>query len=125
MPRSLQGFGLTRQVRSQPTSWPPTRSSVRRRLTINGHLVSNPLATITRFYYATRGEGQLWKPWLIAWNARVGLEFNLNERSSFEVVADVFNFTNRAAAQQFVNGGNQINSSNYGGLQYIQTPRSA
>jgi hypothetical protein len=93
-------------------------------LTINGRLVSNPLATTTRFFYATRGEGQLWTPWLIAWNARVGREFRLNERSSFEVVADVFNITNRGAAQQFVNGGNQINSSNYGGLQNIQTPRS-
>src|SRR5262245_3482611 len=94
-------------------------------LTINGRLVSNPLATTTRFYYATRGEGQLWAPWLIAWNARVVREFRLNERFSFEVVADVFNITNRGSAQQFVNGGNRINGSNYGGLQYIQTPRSA
>ncbi|MBO0727246.1 MAG: hypothetical protein J2P52_16705, partial [Blastocatellia bacterium] len=94
-------------------------------LTINGRLVSNPLATTTRFYYATRGEGQLWTPWLIAWNARIGREFRLNERSSFEVVADVFNITNRGAAQHYVTGGNQINSSNYGGLQNIQTPRSA
>jgi outer membrane receptor for Fe3+-dicitrate len=94
-------------------------------LTINGRLVSNPLATTTRFYYATRGDGQLWTPWLIAWNARVGREFRLNERSSFEVVADVFNITNRGAAQQFVTDGNRINSSNYGGLQNIQTPRSA
>ena len=94
-------------------------------LTINGRLVSNLLATTTRFYYATRGEGHLWTPWLIAWNARIGREFRLNERSSFEVVADVFNITNRGAAQQFVAGGNQINSTNYGGLQNIQTPRSA
>ncbi|HEY7180543.1 MAG TPA: hypothetical protein VIC84_03940 [Blastocatellia bacterium] len=94
-------------------------------LTINSRLVSNPLATTTRFYYATRGDGQLWTPWLIAWNARVGREFRLNERSSFEVVADVFNITNRGAAQQFVTDGNRINSSNYGGLQNVQTPRSA
>jgi hypothetical protein len=94
-------------------------------LTINGRLVSNPLATTTRFYYSTRGEGQLWTPWLIAWNARAGREFSLTERSSFEVVADFFNITNRGAAQQFVTGGNQINSTNYGGLQNIQTPRSA
>jgi hypothetical protein len=94
-------------------------------LTINGRLVSNPLATTTRFYYATRGEGQLWTPWLIAWNARVGREIALSEHSSLEIVADFFNITNRGAAQQFVTGGNQINSTNYSGLQNIQTPRSA
>jgi hypothetical protein len=94
-------------------------------LSINGRLVSNPLATTTRFYYPTRGEGQLWTPWLIAWNLRVGRKFRLSERSSFEVVADFFNLTNRGAAQQLVTNGNQINSSNYGGLQNIQTPRSA
>jgi len=94
-------------------------------LTINGRLVSNPLATTTRFYYATRGEGQLWTPWLITWNARVAREFPLTEHSSVEVAADFFNITNRGAAQQFVTGGNQINGTNYGGLQNIQTPRSA
>ncbi len=94
-------------------------------LTINGRLVSNPLATTTRFFYATRGEGQLWTPWLITWNARIGREFAVSEHSSFEVAADFFNITNRGAAQQFVTGGNQINGSNYGGLQNIQTPRTA
>jgi carboxypeptidase family protein/TonB-dependent receptor-like protein len=94
-------------------------------LTINGRLVSNPLATTTRFYYETRGAWQLWTPWLIAWNARVGREIALSEHSSLEIVADFFNITNRGAAQQFVTGGNQINSTNYSGLQNIQTPRSA
>jgi hypothetical protein len=94
-------------------------------LTINGRLVSNPLATTYRFAYATRGEGQLWTPWLIAWNTRIGREFTVSERSRIEIVADIFNLTNRGAAQQFINGGWQINSANYGGLQNIQTPRSA
>jgi hypothetical protein len=94
-------------------------------LSINGCLASNPLATMTRFYYPTRGDGQLWAPWLIAGNAPVWREFRLSEQSAFEVVADFFNLTNRGAAQQFVTNGNQINSSNYGGLQNIQTPRSA
>jgi outer membrane receptor for Fe3+-dicitrate len=88
-------------------------------------MVSNPLATTTCFYYAMRGEGQLWTPWLITWNARVGREFRLNERSSFEMVAAVFNIANRGAARQSVTGGYQINISNYVDLQNIQTPRSA
>ena len=29
------------------------------------------------------------------------------------------------AAQQFVTGGNQINSTNYGQMQNVQTPRAA
>ena len=94
-------------------------------LTINGRLVSNPLATTLRFFYPTRGEGQLWTPWLITWNARVGREFRITEHSTLEAASDFFNITNRGAAQQFVTGGQQINSTNYGGLQNIQTPRLA
>jgi hypothetical protein len=94
-------------------------------LTINGRLVSNPLATTLRFAYPNRGDGQLWTPWLITWNSRIGREFRVTERSSVELDFDLFNITNRGAAQQFVTGGQQINSTNYGGLQNIQTPRSA
>jgi hypothetical protein len=94
-------------------------------LTINGRKVSNPLATTYRFAYANRGEGQLWTPWLIAWNTRFGREFSLGEHSSLELVTDIFNVTNRGAAQQFASGGNQLNSANYGVTQNIQLPRSA
>jgi hypothetical protein len=94
-------------------------------LTIAGRTVSNPLATTLRFAYATRGDGQLWTPWLTTWNARVGRAFALREFSSLEVALDTFNLTNRGAAQQFVTGGNQINSSNYGQMQNVQTPRAA
>jgi hypothetical protein len=37
----------------------------------------------------------------------------------------VFNVTNNAADQQFVSGGNQINSASYGLLTNRQLPRSA
>jgi hypothetical protein len=94
-------------------------------LNIAGRLVSNPLATTLRFYYANRGEGQLWTPWLIAWNARGGRDFRITEHSTLELYADFFNITNRGGAQQFVTGGQQINSTNYGGLTNIQLPRSA
>jgi hypothetical protein len=93
-------------------------------LAIGGRTVSNPLATTYRFAYANRGEGQLWCPWLTAWNARLGRSFALREGSSIEVAFDAFNITNRGAAQQFLNGANQVNGKNYGGLQNIQLPRS-
>lgn len=93
-------------------------------LVINGRNVSNPLATTYRFAYANRGQGQLWCPWLIALNTHVSRTFRLGERSSIEAALDVFNLTNRGAAQQFVSGANQINSKNYGLTQNIQLPRS-
>lgn len=110
-------------------------------LTIAGRSVANPLATAYRFAYDHRGDGQIWTPWLIQWNTRFGRTFTLTERQSLEVFADVFNLTNRGAAQQFTNG-NQVGtiapvagsttqyslvtpSSTYGGLQNVQLPRSA
>jgi hypothetical protein len=38
---------------------------------------------------------------------------------------DTFNLSISGAAQQFVTGGNQINSSNYDQMQNVQTPRAA
>jgi hypothetical protein len=92
-------------------------------LSINGRTVTNPLSTTTRFAYATRGEGQLWTPWLKTWNARVARELALGGGSSVEVALDIFNITNNGAGQQFL-GGNNITSANFGGIQNIQTPRS-
>ncbi len=94
-------------------------------LRINGRLVSNPLATTFRFAYANRGIGQLWCPWLLQWNARVGREFRMTERQTVAASFDILNITNQGAAQQFVSGANQINSKNYGGLQNVQLPRQA
>jgi hypothetical protein len=67
----------------------------------------------------------LWTPWLIGWNAWAGREFSLGERSAVELALDVFNIPNRGAAQQFLSGGNRINTANYAGLQNIQVPRAA
>ena len=92
---------------------------------IAGRTVSNPLATTYRFVYSNRGDGQLWTPWLTTWNTRFGRNFNLGEATSLEVAADVFNITNRGAAQQPLGNAQQINSANYGGFQNIQTPRAA
>ena len=67
----------------------------------------------------------MWTPWLTTWNTRLGRSFRLSENSSVEVAADIFNLTNRGAAQQPLSGANQINTANYGGFQNIQTPRAA
>jgi hypothetical protein len=94
-------------------------------LVIGGRTVSNPLATTLRFAYPTRGDGQLWTPWLTTWNLRIGRTFPIHEFSSVEVALDTFNLINRGAAQQFVTGGNQINSGNYDQMQNVQPPRAA
>ena len=93
-------------------------------MTIDGRLVSNPLATTYRFAYANRGLGQLWCPWLIAWDSRVGRYFAISERQTIQVALDVFNITNQGAAQQFVSSANNVNSKNYGLTQNVQLPRS-
>jgi hypothetical protein len=90
----------------------------------DGRVVSNPLATTLRFAYADRGTGQLWTGWLNTWNIRVGRQFAFYG-ATLDAGIDVFNVTNNAADQQFVSGGNQINSSSYGLLTNRQLPRSA
>ncbi|WP_158615478.1 TonB-dependent receptor [Acidipila sp. EB88] len=96
---------------------PATRS-------IGGRTVSNPLATAYRFKYANRGEGQIWCPWLVQWNALAGREFRLTDRQSVEADVNIYNITNQGAAQQFVNGNN-ASSTTFGALQNVQLPRSA
>jgi hypothetical protein len=93
-------------------------------LSISGRTISNPLATTYRFKYADRGTGQIWCPWLIQWNTLVGREFKITDRQSVEADVNIYNLTNRGAAQQFVNGTNS-SSSTFGSLQNIQLPRSA
>ena len=96
------------------------------KVTYNGttRTVSNPLAETYRFAYANRGDGQIWCPWLIQWDALAGREFRFTERQAIQVDVSVFNLLNGGAAQQFVNGNN-IASSTFGSLQNIQLPRSA
>jgi hypothetical protein len=95
-------------------------------VTYNGvtRTVSNPLATTYRFAYANRGDGQIWCPWLLQWDAAVGREFHIHDRQAVLVDFNLYNIINQGAAQQFVNGNN-IASSTFGSLQNIQLPRSA
>jgi len=93
-------------------------------LSIAGRTVSNPLATTYRFKYADRGTGQIWCPWLVQWNTLVGRTFPIKHGQTVEADLNLYNVTNRGAAQQFINGNNSA-SATFGSLQNIQQPRSA
>ena len=48
----------------------------------NGRIVSNPLATRTRFFYPTRDEGHLRAPSYDVLNVRVGKRFTRHQQGS-------------------------------------------
>jgi hypothetical protein len=97
---------VTRLAAPDPRFGPPTVTLS------NGRVVNNPLATAIRFAYADRGQGQIKAPNLKILNLRVGRHFIFGSRR-FEVAFDTFNLLNADTDQQFLNGGNQLYSSNY------------
>jgi hypothetical protein len=109
---------VTRIDAPDPAFGPPTV-----RLS-NGRVVSNPLATVIRFAYPTRGEGQLRAPSLHGLNVRVTRRFQL-ERVRFDASVDVFNLTNNGADQGFLFTANQTYSPLFGQTTDRQGPRSA
>jgi hypothetical protein len=90
----------------------------------NGRVVSNPLATVIRFAYPTRGEGQQRTPALHALNLRAGRRFAIR-RMKFDASLDVFNVTNPGADLGFEFGGNQTYNPLFGLTIDRQLPRSA
>jgi Carboxypeptidase regulatory-like domain/TonB dependent receptor len=90
----------------------------------NGRPVTNPLATVFRFAYPTRGEGQLKTPILHVWNVRVGRRFTWR-RVAWDAALDVFNATNHDADLSFQSGANQTFNPLYGQTTFRQLPRSA
>jgi len=90
----------------------------------NGRVVSNPLATVIRFAYPTRGEGQQRTPALHALNLRAGRRFAIR-RMKFDASLDVFNVTNHGADLGFEFGGNQTYNPLFGLTIDRQLPRSA
>jgi hypothetical protein len=90
----------------------------------NGRVVSNPLATVIRFAYPTRGDGQQRTPALHAWNLRAGRRFTLR-RMTFDASLDVFNVTNHGSDLGFEFGGNQTYNPLFGLTVDRQLPRSA
>jgi hypothetical protein len=97
---------VTRIAAPDPQFGPPTVTLS------NGRVVSNPLATTIRFAYPTRGDGQIKANYLKVINLRAGRTFAFGQRR-FEAAFDIFNLLNGAVDQQFLDGGNQLYSSNY------------
>ncbi|MFB3855500.1 MAG: carboxypeptidase regulatory-like domain-containing protein [Vicinamibacterales bacterium] len=60
----------------------------------NGRVVSNPLATRTRFYYSTRAEGQERAPSLNVVNLSIGKRFRYG-RHTLQAAVQAFNLLNR------------------------------
>jgi hypothetical protein len=90
----------------------------------NGRVVSNPLATVVRFAYPTRGEGQMQLPPVHLLNIRLGHRLAL-AHGRLETAIDVFNVPNLGRFRWFEIGGNQIYSSYFGKGRMRQRPRSA
>jgi len=90
----------------------------------NGRVVSNPLATVIRFAYPTRGDGQLRTPNLHVLNLRAGRRFALR-RVTFDASVDVFNVTNHGADLGFEFLSNQTFNPSFGHTVDRQLPRSA
>jgi len=90
----------------------------------NGRVVANPLATTSRFAYATRSDGQYELPVVQYVNFRVGKEFALPRNTRFMVNLDMFNLPNLGKYQGFLSGSNLLYSSNYGLGGDVQPPRS-
>jgi hypothetical protein len=109
---------LTRISAADPQFGPPTVTLS------NGRVVANPLATTSRFAYATRSDGQFELPALQYINFRVGKEFALPRSTKFAVNLDMFNLPNLGKYQGFLSGANLLYSSNYGLGGEVQPPRS-
>ena len=97
---------VTRLSAADPRFGPPTVTLS------NGRVVANPLATVIRFANADRGAGQIKAPNLKILNLRLGRNFVFGRRR-FEAAFDTFNLLNAGTDQQFLNGGNQLYSTNY------------
>lgn len=86
----------------------------------NGRVVSNPLATVLRFAYKTRGEGQVHSPALFTWNMKFSKKFDLGG-AKLDTALSIINLTNHATDQEFFggtnttanSGSNQLFSPNY------------
>jgi outer membrane receptor protein involved in Fe transport len=109
---------LDRVATADPRFGPPTV-----RLS-NGRTASNPLATLNRFAFATRGEGQFKLPPLHVINLRVGREFRFASERRLQLDLDVYNVGNMGRFQGFLGGANQKFSTNFGRGGQIQQPVS-
>jgi hypothetical protein len=109
---------VTRIAAADPSFGPPTV-----RLS-NGRVVSNPLATVIRFAFPTRGEGQSRTPDMHALNLSIARRFVIH-RVTIDLSGDVFNVTNNGADLGFLFGANQMYNPLFGQTTDRQAPRSA
>ena len=86
--------------------------------------VANPLATLNRFAFATRGEGQFTPQGIHVWNVRLGRDFTLRDGRRLEAAMDIYNVANFNRETGFASGFNMTNSLNYRRTQGTQAPRS-
>ena len=109
---------ITRLAAADPAFGPPTVTLS------NGRPVTNPLSTLLRFAYPTRGEGQLRTPDLHVVNLRAGRRFTFR-RVKLDASLDIFNATNHGADLGFEFGANQTYNPLFGVTIDRQRPRSA
>jgi hypothetical protein len=109
---------VTRVAAPDPAFGPPTVTLS------NGRVVSNPLATVIRFAYPTRGDGQRTTPRFYALNLRIGRRFTI-AHTKLDASFDLFNATNNGADMSFQGGANQMYNVLFGATTFRQLPRSA
>ncbi len=118
--RRWSGPIITRVAAADPQFGPPTVTLS------NGRVVSNPLATLNRFAFPTRDEGQFKLPGAArdqpAGRSRVRLRAGPPPPAG---LSTVFNVGNLGRFQGFLAGANQLFNVNYGKGGAVQQPVSA
>ncbi|MBI4887083.1 MAG: TonB-dependent receptor [Acidobacteria bacterium] len=91
-----------------------------------GNRQPNPLATRIRFYYPTRGEGQVKAPDVHTVNVKIGRTFSTGAGRNLEVAANVFNLLNGGDYTEYARTGpNRIyNRASFLTYTNPQTPRA-
>ena len=91
-----------------------------------GNRQPNPLSTRIRFYYPTRGEGQVKAPDVHTVNIKVGRTFSVAAGRNLEVAANVYNLLNGGDYTEYARTGpNRIyNPASYLTYTNPQTPRA-
>ncbi|MBM3558876.1 MAG: hypothetical protein FJX53_03090 [Alphaproteobacteria bacterium] len=79
----------------------------------NGTTQPNPLATVIRFAYPTRGEGQVPNPLVMPLGLKVAREFTMSTNQKLEFGANILNVFNGAEFYQFGANANQRYSPNF------------
>jgi hypothetical protein len=117
--RRWSGPIITRVAAADPQFGPPTVTLS------NGRVVSNPLATLNRFAFPTRDEGQFKMPGLHVINLRIGRDFDFPQERRLQVAVDFYNVGNLGRFQGFLAGANQLFNTNYGKGGSVQQPFSS